>query len=200
MPNYTITIGGGGGGNSFLLLVNDTALPGLDININIAERGAEIRFKWREMLHLFFREHARQQMLRQKWHLEATLKMAENNKGEKLLLPSDYHPSPPWCVAAEAQIRKEVRRKRLAEAYQGNEEMSWAIASLKHLEQDAVGAAAAGGHCSKKAVTLDAEIPGAGLGERWFGRSNLVQELFLDEWSCLHRIETKIEHLSGGAR
>lgn len=61
--------------------------------------------------------------------------------------------------------------ERLAEVYEGDEEMSWAIESLKHLEQDGVVAAAGGN--AKKACTLNAEVPGAGRGERWFGKSNL---------------------------
>jgi hypothetical protein len=39
-------------------------------------------------------------------------------------------------------------------------------------------------------------IPGAGLGEKWFGGVNLVQEMFLDEWSCMQRIEVEMECLA----
>ncbi|KAF1850482.1 uncharacterized protein K460DRAFT_400544 [Cucurbitaria berberidis CBS 394.84] len=180
MPNYTITIGGS--------LVNDTALPGL--SIDTAAR--EIRFMWREMLHLFFREHERLQILRETWQIQTTKRIQENNarlrKGEKLL-PADY--PLPWHTA-EAEMRKDIRRARLKEHYRHDEEMVWAITSLSHFEQYG----AAGG--SARAFTLDVDLPGAGLGEKWFGRSNLVQELFLDEWSCMHRIDTKREHLRSG--
>jgi hypothetical protein len=67
--------------------------------------------------------------------------------------------------------------------------MLWAIDSLKHFEQ--YGAASG----NARALKLDPDIPGAGLGEKWFGSISLVQELYLDEWSCMNRIDTKIDHL-----
>lgn len=179
MPNYTISISG---------LVNDTALPGL--HIDIAER--EIRFKWRDMLHLFFREYERLQILKEVWQTSTTKRIQQNNmrikKGEKLM-PADY--PLPWHTA-EAEIRKDIRRARLKEHYRDDEEMIWAINSLSHFEQ--YGAASG----NAKVFTLDVDLPEAGLGGKWFGRSTLVQELFLDEWSCMHRIDTKLEHLRSG--
>lgn len=179
MPNYTITIGG---------LVNDTALPDLDIDIE----KREVRFNWRRMLHLFYREHDRLGSMKQTWQAETSKKIRANKNriknGEKLM-PADYPSS--WA-AAEAQLRKEIRRARLKEHYRDNEEMIWAIESLKHFEE--YGAATG----TAKAFKLNADLPGAGLGERWFGSTNLVQELYLDEWSCMHRIDTKIEHLQSG--
>ncbi|KAF2027097.1 hypothetical protein EK21DRAFT_72796 [Setomelanomma holmii] len=176
MPNYTITIGG---------IVNDTALPGLKINIE--ER--EIRFEWRKMLQLFYREHELAGVLKNEWQAKTAKQIRANNarlaKREKLM-PTDY--PQPWSIA-EAEIRKQVRRARLKESYRDDEKMLWAIDSLKHFEQYG----AASGH--SKALKLDPDLPGAGLGEKWFGCINLVQELYLDEWSCMHRIDTKIEHL-----
>ncbi|KAH5875018.1 hypothetical protein HBI91_060030 [Parastagonospora nodorum] len=168
MPNYTISICGA---------VNDTALPGLAIDV--ANR--EISFNWRDMLHLFYREHSHLHALKSAWHKQTTARIRQNNarlaKGEKLM-PGDY--PQPWA-AAEAEMRKSVRRARLKEHYKDDERMVWAIESLGCFEQSGTG----GG--------VDPDLPGAGLGEKWFGCVNLVQELFLDEWSCEHRIEGKIE-------
>jgi len=180
MPNYTISVGD---------CVNDTALPGL--SLNIATR--EIKLEWKKMLQLFFREQDRLLVLKARYQADTAKKIQLNNarlkKGEKLM-PADY--PIPWATAG-AEIRKEIRRARLKEHYREDEEMVWAIESLKHFQQ--YGAAAAG---SARALKLDAELPGAGLGEKWFGSQNLVQELYLDEWSCMHRIDTKVEHIRLG--
>lgn len=176
MPNYTISIRG---------VVNDTALPGLDIEIE----AREIRFEWKKMLHLFYREYERQHALKVKWQAQTAKQMRANSarlaKGEKLM-PSDY---PEQWATAEAAIRKQVRRARLKESYSDDEHMLWAIDSLKHFEEYG----AAGGNT--KALKVDPDLPGAGLGEKWFGSLNLVQELYLDEWSCMHRIDIKIDAL-----
>lgn len=160
MPNYTISIGS---------LVNDTALPGL--SIDTAAR--EIQFEWRDMLRLFFREHERLQILKEAWQIQTAKRIQENNKrlrkGEKLM-PVDY--PLPWRTA-EAEIRKDIRRARLREHYRDDEEMVWAINSLRHFEQ--YGSATG----SAQSLKLDVDLPGAGLGGKWFGRSNLVQELLL---------------------
>jgi hypothetical protein len=179
MPNYTISIGD---------VVNDTELPGL--SINVAKR--EICFRWREMLQLFFREQERLQFFRGEWQTQTAKKIQANNvrlaKGEKLI-PSDYPVS--WSNAKD-EIRKDIRRSRLKEHYKDNEQMVWAINSLKHFEN--YGAT----NGSTKAFKLNPDLPGAGLGEKWFGSTNLVQELYLDEWSCMHRIDTKVEHIRSG--
>jgi hypothetical protein len=178
MPNYTIRIGG---------LVNDTALP--ELGMQVADR--EISFDWRKMFTLFFREQALLRNLKAAWQTDTEAKIKSNNqrlaKGEKLCV-ADY-PSP-WPVA-EIEIRKQIRRKRLAEHYADNEEMVWAIGSLKHFENH--GASSGSG----KAFKLNPDLPGAGLGEKWIGSVNLVQGLYLDEWSCMHRIDTKVEHVVG---
>jgi hypothetical protein len=179
MPNYVIRIGD---------LVNDTELPGL--RFDSAER--EIQFEWREMLQLFFREHERLQTMKDEFNARTATKIQGNNarlmKGEKLM-PSDY--PPPWS-SAEAEMRKEVRRTRLKEHYRDDERMIWAIDSLKHFEHYGPAKGDA------KALKLNPDLPGAGLGEKWFGSFNLVQELYLDEWSCMHRIDTKVEHVRSG--
>jgi hypothetical protein len=176
LPNYTISIG---------VLVNDTALPSLTIDTK--ER--EVQFEWRKMLQLFFCEHQRLQRLKDVWQTETTKQIQANRErlanGEKLIAV-DYPQSWP---TAEAEIRKQVRRDRLKEYYRNNEQMLWAIDSLKHFEQ--YGAASG----NARALKIDPDIPGAGLGEKWFGSISLVQELYLDEWSCLNRIDTKIQHL-----
>ncbi|KAF2245607.1 hypothetical protein BU26DRAFT_71780 [Trematosphaeria pertusa] len=178
MPHYTIRVGS---------VVNDTALPNL--TINIADR--EIGFDWRRMFQLFFREQQRLRILKQKWHSSTAAQIQRNNarlaKGEKLAA-ADY--PPPW-PAAEVEIRKEVRRARLKEHYKHDEEMLWAIDSLAHFENHG----AVGG--SGTAFKINPDLPGAGVGEKWFGSVNLVQGLYLDEWSCMHRTDTKVEHLRG---
>lgn len=176
MPNYTISVCG---------LVNDTALPGLEIDLE--ER--EIRFEWRKMLHLFFREHERLHALKALWQTRTTAQIRRNNarlaKGEKLM-PADY--PLPWSTA-ETEIQKVVRRARLKEYYEDNERMLWAIDSLKRFEQHGGGNGGGGNG------RVDPDLPGAGLGEKWFGSVNVVQELYLDEWSCMHRIDMRTEHL-----
>jgi hypothetical protein len=179
MPNYTINICG---------LVNDTALPGLQISVE--ERA--IQFEWKKMLQLFYREHDRLLAQKKTWQIQTAKQIATNNgrlsKGEKLM-PADY--PQPWSLV-EPEARKQVRRARLKEHYIGREQMLWAIDSLEHFEQYG----AASGHA--RALKLDPDLPGAGLGQKWFGSLNLVQELYLDEWSCMHRIDTKIDHLRTG--
>lgn len=179
MPNYVISIGD---------LVNDTALPGLEIDI----KAGEICFEWKEMLRLFFREHARFLSLETKWRQQTARAIQANNarlaQGQRLM-PADL--PAPWSTA-EFEIRKHIRRARLEEYYTEDEEMVWAIGSLKHFEQYGTASTK-----SMIALKLNVELPGAGLGEKWFGRVNLVQELYLDEWSCMHRIDMKREHLRG---
>ncbi|KAI8941855.1 hypothetical protein NX059_003053 [Plenodomus lindquistii] len=176
MPNYTISIQG---------IVNDTPLPGLTIDVD----KREVSFEWKPMLQLFYRESLRLRTLKAQYQRDTALKIRANNrklaKGEKLM-PADYPLS--WA-AAEVELRKEIRRARLREHYADNEQMVWAIDSLEHFENH--GAASGGA----KAFRLNPDLPGAGLGEKWFGSVNLVQELYLDEWSCMHRIDTKVEHL-----
>jgi hypothetical protein len=101
-------------------------------------------------------------------------------------MPADF--PPPWATA-EAEIRKRVRRARLKEHYRDDEQMLWALESLKYFEQYGTASGA------NKALKVDPKIPGVGLGEKWFGRIHVVQELYLDEWSCMHRINTQSSHL-----
>lgn len=176
MPNYTIRIDN---------IVNDTELPGL--SIDIATR--QIQFDWRRALTLFFREEALFQFLRSNYQTESETIMEKNKerlaKGEHLMA-DDY---PMSRAAAEVEMRKQVRRKRLKEHNSGNDQMVWAIESLKQFENHSSS------YGSSKALKLNPDLPGAGVGERYFGTVHLVQELYLDEWSCMHRIDTKVEHL-----
>lgn len=178
MPNFTIRIGS---------LVNDSELPGL--SIDVATRA--IHFDWRRAFTLFFREEALLRFLRARWLAESEDAMKRNNdrlaKGE-LLTVDDY---PVSRAAAEDEMRKQIRRKRLREHYAGNKRMVWAIGSLKCFENSSSGAG------SSKAFKLNPDLPGTGIGERYFGSTPLVQELYLDEWSCMHRIDTKLEHIKG---
>ena len=170
MPNYTIRIGD---------MVNDTPLPGLVFD---GEKN-EVRFEWRAMFCAFFREQDRFAVLKERWHTELTEKMQKIEQGDAIPA-QDLHPSWP---AAELQIRKQARRERLREWYeeQGNEEMVWAIESLRDYEK-----------CRKddgQVVRALAEIPGAGIGEKWFGSMFCLQALYMDETDCLHRINMKSE-------
>ncbi|KAF1976480.1 hypothetical protein BU23DRAFT_627973 [Bimuria novae-zelandiae CBS 107.79] len=156
MPNYTIRVDN---------IVNDTELPGLDINIAMRQ----IQFDWR---------HAESEDIMKKNKERLT-------KGERLAA-DDY---PTSRAAAEEETRKQIRRKRLREYYAGDERMLWAVGSLEHFEKHSAL------HSSSKAFKLNPDLPGTGIGEKYFGSVNLVQELYLDEWSCMHRIDTKVEHL-----
>jgi hypothetical protein len=173
MPNYTIRIGD---------MTNDTALPGLSVD---GEK-KEISVEWRGMFRCFFREQERFEVLKKRWMAQVALNVQKMEKGEKIIVENMHLP---WSVA-ETQIRKDVRRKRLRDYYdeQGNEEMVWAVDSLEcyeDLRRDDGGV-----------VRSLAEIPGAGLGERWFGSTYWVQALHMDESDCLHRIDCKIYQYS----
>lgn len=100
---------------------------------------------------------------------------------------------PPSWQTVEIQYRKEIRRKRLKEHYQHhhhypcNEAKVWALDSLKYYEESKA--------TDGRDLKALSEIPGAGMGEKWFGSTYLLQGLYLDEWSCLHRIDNKIDQL-----
>lgn len=178
MPNYTIRVGN---------MVNDTELP--DLSIDIASR--QVHFNWRQALTLFFREQALLRFLRSRWETESEVIMGKNKerlaKGEHLT--ADDYPMP--RAAAEVEMRKQIRRKRLREYYVSNDRVVWAIGSLERFENHSSS------YGSSKAFKLNPDLPGSGVGEKYFGSVNLVQELYLDEWSCMHRIDTKIEHMKG---
>ncbi|PSN71369.1 hypothetical protein BS50DRAFT_465474, partial [Corynespora cassiicola Philippines] len=169
LPNYTIRI---------RHLVNDTALP--DLAFSAADR--EIRFDWLRMFALFFREQARLASRIRAWHADTSALLERNRdkvaRGEALRA----HELPQSLSAATVEFRKQIRRERLRECYAGDAEMLWAIDSLKYFESQ-------GGGARKEAFSLLPEIPGAGVGERWFGSTQVVQGLYLDEWSCMHRID-----------
>jgi hypothetical protein len=147
MPHYTIAIDG---------LVNDTALPGL--KLDVAAR--QVRVEWKPMLTLFYREHA--------------ALLARKAKADAASWPQ-----------IEPEARRQIRRARLKEAYAGHAQLLWAIDSLRYFDSSA----------GSRDVKLNPDVPGAGLGEKWFGGLNVVQEMYLDEWSCMHRIDMKAEHL-----
>ncbi|KAK7184515.1 hypothetical protein DPSP01_013939 [Paraphaeosphaeria sporulosa] len=178
MPNYTVRIGN---------TVNDTELSGL--SIDIATR--QIEFNWRHTLTLFFREQALFRFLRARWEAESEKTMEINKKrlANREHLTADDYPMP--RALAEVEIRKHIRRKRLREHYITNERMVWAIGSLRCFENHSSSSG------SSRAFKLNPDLPGSGIGEKFFGSVNLVQELYLDEWSCMHRIDTKIEHMKG---
>ncbi|KAF2122319.1 hypothetical protein BDV96DRAFT_482722 [Lophiotrema nucula] len=176
-PNYTIRLYG---------VVNDTPLPDLVFDM----QRKEIGFDWRAMYTAFFREQARLHELKERWRTECDEKEQKNRvqlaKGEKISV-EDLPKS--WPVV-EVELKKKIRRARLKEHFKDDEEMKWAIDSLQYFED------------YSKAATfkLLPDIPGAGVGEKWFGSMNLLQGLYLDEWSSMHRIDTKVEHLAQEAR
>lgn len=167
MPYYTIRIDH---------MVNDTELPGL--TIDLANR--RVGFDWRRAFTLFFREQALFQKLERDCRV-ADDKAINEVMAERILPMSTFPES--WETVTFG-LRKQIRRKRLAEHYAADAKMVWAINSLKYLQDH--GATA---H-TVKALKLDPHLPGTGLGERWFGSMGVVQELYLDEWSCMHRIAT----------
>ncbi|KAF2629096.1 hypothetical protein BU25DRAFT_26730 [Macroventuria anomochaeta] len=173
LPNYTISIGE---------VVNDTHIPGLVVD---AEE-YRIRLDWRRMFELFFREQARLEDLRAEWqgshrstHQAVATRKAKASKPVSTELPSSWE-------EIEADARKNIRRTRLKEHYQDNAEMIWAINSLKYFEK------ADSAKWSSASPQMLPHLPGAGLGERWFGSTNLVQELYLDECSSMNRIDTQM--------
>lgn len=178
LPNFTIRVDD---------MVNDSEIP--DLKIDISRR--EISLDWRRMYTLFFREQALFRTLKQRWQLETVAQMKEVNARIARNDQPSISEYPPLWLIAKIQLRKQVRRKRLSEHYAGKEEMLWAISSLEHYGINGVSGE------NDKAFKLGFDIPGAGLGERWYGSLHLVKELYLDEWSCMHRISTKTEHVKG---
>ena len=152
LPNYTIRIGN---------MINDTALPGLSVDV----KSREIKFEWRKALDLFFREETHRETLWARWKAEGGLPLHTGRE------PDDE--------IVRFEMRRRTRRARLREAYARDEQMLWAIASLQHFS---LGLNA----------TLLPDLPGAGLGEKWFGSVNRVQELYLDETSCFNRIQARL--------
>ena len=173
LPNYTICIGD---------MVNDTHIPGLVIDVE----EYVIHFEWRGMLELFFREQARFQELkticRRSHPPICQTTPTHKPKGGK---SASAEPQLSW-QDMESELRRSVRRARLKEYYRDNVEMVWAIDSLKYFEK------ASSAKWSSESPRMLPHLPGAGLGERWFGSTNLVQELYLDECSSTNRIETQM--------
>lgn len=177
LPNYTISIGD---------MINDTQIPGLTIDIEDYEVGLD----WRGMLQLFFREQARFEVLRAEWQsshpLSQSVTAARKSKASK-----SVSVEPPISLQdIEADLRRSIRRERLKEHYYDNAEMLWAIDSLQHFEK------ADSSKWSSASPKMLPHLPGAGLGERWFGSTNLVQELYLDECSSMNRIDTQMRVVS----
>lgn len=174
LPNYTISIGD---------MVNDTHIPGLVVD----DEEYRMRFDWRGMLALFFREQAKLGELQGEWedeHLSRPL--ARQAKGSKT---SSTSSSVSW-QDMEVDARRNIRRERLKEHYRDNAEMLWAIDSLRYFEK------ADSTKWSSTSPQMLPHLPGAGLGERWFGSTNVVQELYLDECSCMNRLDTQMRLVS----
>ncbi|XPS78459.1 hypothetical protein M3J09_010471 [Ascochyta lentis] len=177
LPNYTICIGD---------MVNDTHIPSLTVNVE----EYEVQLDWRGMLQLFFREHAKLDASKAEWqrahqssHQTTATRIA---KGSKLVSME----SPAAWQGIEAECRRNLRRMRLKEHYRDNAEVLWAIDSLKYFER------ADSSKWSSASPKMLPHLPGSGLGERWFGSTNLVQELYLDECSSMNRIDTQIRLVS----
>ncbi|KAF2658203.1 hypothetical protein K491DRAFT_690353 [Lophiostoma macrostomum CBS 122681] len=188
MPNYTIRIGH---------LVNDTALPGLTF---CGEERA-VAFDWRGMFARFFREVERGRMMERKY----TESLVSEENGHNSLHPAPT-PTPPTTKPTPSNphrpaFAKLIRRARLREAYSHpnshanshfhsnvlarDDEKIWAIDSMTFYEQSR--------GTDGRVMRPLSEIPGAGLGEKWFGSVSVLQEMVLDEWSCLDRIERMVE-------
>lgn len=173
LPNYTICIGD---------MVNDTHIPGLVVD----EEDYKMQLDWRGMLQLFLREQARLDVLRAKWEADHPLNdspaTSRKSKGSKALSKELLTT---W-QDMEADVRRDIRRARLKEHYQGDAQMLWAIDSLQYFEK------ADSAKWSSTSPQMLPHLPGAGLGERWFGSTNVVQELYLDECSSMNRIDTQM--------
>ncbi|KAF3039872.1 hypothetical protein E8E12_001181 [Didymella heteroderae] len=173
LPNYTISIGD---------MVNDTHIPGLVVD----HEEYRVWLDWRGMLALFFREQARLEVLKAEWDDEhpssqrsASPRKPKGNKASSTL-------SFPSWQDVEADVRRDIRRARLKEHYRNNAEMVWAINSLRYFER------ADSTKWSSTSPQMLPHLPGAGLGERWFGSTNIVQELYLDECSSMNRIDAQM--------
>jgi hypothetical protein len=170
LPNYTISVGS---------MVNDTHIPGL----LVGSEGYKAQLEWRRMLKLFFREQARLEELKAAWQdRKSSDRDARKAKKSKT---ASIEIAPSW-QDAEADIRRDIRRMRLKEYYHANAEMVWAIDSLRYFEK------ADSSKWSSTSPQMLPHLPGAGLGERWFGSTNIVQELYLDECSSMNRIDTQM--------
>lgn len=173
LPNYTITIGN---------VVNDTHIPGL--TVDAAEY--EVQFEWRSMLQLFFREHAKLEAWKASWQSsQPSTPQTTAMRKVKGNLPVSTRSTASWQDTS-TEYRRNIRRARLKEHYHDNAEMLWAIDSLKYFEK------ADSSKWSAASPKMLPDLPGAGLGERWFGSTNLVQELYLDECSSMNRIDTQV--------
>lgn len=172
-PGYLIRIGEA---------INDTFLP--DMMFDAEKR--EISFRWRGMLSAFYREQLRLRELKKRWGRDSAKKLEENRKrlakGEKLSVDD----LPKSWASTQVELRKEIRRARLKEYYKYDDEMLWALDSLKYFVD----------YTTASTPRILPDIPGAGIGEPYFGSIHLLQSLYLDEWSSMHRIDTKVEHLA----
>ena len=177
LPNYTISIGD---------MVNDTHIPDLTVD----DEKYRMRFDWRGMFRLFFREQAMLEELQTEWEDELLPSHrsapARGPKGSKA---SSTEPSSSR-QDIEVDTRRNIRRARLKEHYRDNAEMLWAIDSLRYFEK------ADSTKWSSTSPQMLPHLPGAGLGERWFGSTNVVQELYLDECSSMNRIDTQMRLVS----
>ncbi|KAJ4376893.1 hypothetical protein N0V86_006330 [Didymella sp. IMI 355093] len=177
LPNYTISIGD---------MVNDTHIPGLEVD----EKEYRMQLDWRGMLELFFREQAKLEepkAARDEEHPSSHRTVSARKCKESKAPSTELSPS--W-QDVEADVCRSIRRARLKEHYCHNAEMLWAIDSLRYFEKtDST-------KWSSTSPQMLPHLPGAGLGERWFGSTNVVQELYLDECSSMNRIDTQMRLLS----
>jgi hypothetical protein len=104
-PAYTIRIG---------TMINDTALPGLKVDV----KKREISFEWRKALDLFFREEVRRETLYTRWKAESALPLGLGQVQDPEIV--------------QFGMRRLARRTRVHEAYAHDERMAWATASLQH--------------------------------------------------------------------
>jgi hypothetical protein len=111
-PAYTIRIG---------TMVNDTALPGLKVDV----KKREISFEWRKALDFFFREEVRRETLYTHWKAEGALPLGLGQVQDPEIV--------------QFGMRRLARRTRVREAYAHDERMAWATASLQHFRRGPAG-------------------------------------------------------------
>jgi hypothetical protein len=186
-PNYVIQIG---------VMVNDTALPGLELEL-VQDSSASISFEWRGMLSAFFREQERLSRLADLWDCvpldtspesegvsperDVVLQLASGARAVAASGVAGIEPTvwtgKLWGMA-EKGFRRRIRRARLREWYEGDEKMVWAIQTMEYLEGP---------------PRLLKDVPGGRVGEKFFQYMYLPEYLLMDEWSSLQRIDAKTE-------
>ncbi|KAF2197544.1 hypothetical protein GQ43DRAFT_475347 [Delitschia confertaspora ATCC 74209] len=163
-PRYTIQIE---------RMVNDTELPRVMVNLG----AREISFDWRGMFQAFFREEERFRVLCEREIENCTLQPENGN------LRGLFSEVPQETIfrSQRRELQKRIRRERLKEHYEGDEEMTWALNALDIITNDTTS--------RSMQQTLEDDVPGARIGERFHDWCHLPQSLYMDEWSSFNWVE-----------